>query len=399
VVAEGIGRVVVRSGLREVSAWAVALLVYATPVVWYALREPASGHVVLFAVGALALVLLAGPAGRPGPVWDVAFGLAAGVLLVVLERAIGGAVTVRAVVLESLFSSRQGFFFWTPLAWAGLFGLVPLARSHAALARRAAVVAGVLMLASAFSTPWWSGHFGNGRLVGALPLLAPGLAAALEWVRRRARVAPAGLLAVAAGLVVAWNLLFMQQYRRELIPRDDTVAFPVVAENAARLVSEGVGSPVAWPANWLVAARHGIGVARFDRLYGLSLRDFPGAQRGTIDIGRMDTDAALLGDGWSVRHACEEEICRDVEGRAEVFVPLDEAARQELRIRAAGQGSLSVQLDGEPVGRPLILYATLREFTLPLGPAPLARGPHTLVLQVSPSGRATVDRLALRRTR
>jgi hypothetical protein len=191
----------------------------------------------------------------------------------------------------------------------------------------------------------------------------------------------------------------MQQYRRELIPRDDTVAFPVVAENAARLVSERVGSPVAWPANWLVATRHDLDVARFDRVYGLSLLDFPGAPRGTIDIGRMDTDAALLGDGWSVRHACEDEICRDVEGRAEVFIPLDEAARQELRIRAAGRGSLLVQLDGEPVGRPLILYATLREFTLPLGPAPLARGPHTLVLQVSPSGRATVERLALRRTR
>jgi hypothetical protein len=51
------------------------------------------------------------------------------------------------------------------------------------------------------------------------------------------------------------------------------------------------------------------------------------------------------------------------------------------------------------VGRPIDLYETLREAVVPLGTATLARGPHTLVLLVSSSGRATVDRLGFGRAR
>jgi hypothetical protein len=409
--AEVLGRTLDRLGLGWVAAWALALTVYATPVIWYALEEPASGHVVLFAAGAGALALLARDPDGPSRRRDLVIGLAAGLVLATLEQAIdfaGQAATgrppalalrpSRPFLLESLFSSRQGLFFWTPLAWVGVAGLLSLQKRHAGLTLRIATALLVLVLASGLSSPWWSGHFGNGRLVAVLALLAPGLAAALEALRRRARRAPVGVLAAAAALVVVWNLLFMQQYRRELIPRDDTVAFPVVAENAARLVSESVGSPVAWPANWLVAARHDLEVARFDRLVGLTLFTLPGNLRGVIDVGRMDTDLALLGEGWSVRHPCEDEVCRDVDGRARVFVPLDESARLELRIRAAGQGVLTVALDGATVGRP-VLSPTLQLYVVRLGEAPLGRGMHAVVLQVSPEGRASVDRLIFRRTR
>jgi hypothetical protein len=409
--AEVLGRTLHRLALGWVAAWALALTVYATAVVWYALKEPASGHAVLFAAGAVALALLARDPDGPVRRRDLAIGLAAGLALAFVEQAIDLAGPSaagrppalalrpdRPFLLESLFSSRQGFFFWTPLAWVGVAGLPSLQRRHARLTLRVATALLVLVLASAFSAPWWSGLFGNGRLVAGLALLAPGLAAALEALRRRARRAPVGVLAAGAAFVVVWNLLFMQQYRRELIPRDDTVAFPVVAENAARLVSESVGSPVAWPANWLVAARHDLEVARFDRLVGLTLFTLPGNLRGIIDVGRMDTDMALLGEGWSVRHPCEDEVCRDVDGRARVFVPLDQSARLELRLRARGQGVLDVAFDGATVGRP-VLSPALQLFVFRLGEAPLRGGMHVVALRVSPAGRASVDRLVFRRTR
>ena len=40
-------------------------------------------------------------------------------------------------------------------------------------------------------------------------------------------------------------------------------------ENAAATVSATVGSPTAWPANWIFAARHGVAAARYDLLAGV----------------------------------------------------------------------------------------------------------------------------------
>jgi hypothetical protein len=81
-----------------------------------------------------------------------------------------------------------------------------------------------------------------------------------------------GLLARRAGaagrarrpLLTLWNGLFMEQYRRNLIPRDDVVSFARVAENTAGLVTDLVGTPLAWPANWIFAARHEAPLASHD---------------------------------------------------------------------------------------------------------------------------------------
>jgi hypothetical protein len=191
-------------------------------------------------------------------------------------------------------------------------------------------------------------------------------------------------------LAVLSNLLLMEQYRIGMVPRDDTVSFPQVAESSARLLSDTVGTPVAWPANWIFARRQGVPVGRTDLLAGADLRG------GVIDVGTLDQDAAWLFEGWSVRRPCAPEICREVESRARVLVPLGAPEALDLTVRAAGEGELTVQLNGVPIARQG-LDPALRERPVRV-PAPRFRAPlNEIVLVVSPGGRALVDRIGFSR--
>jgi hypothetical protein len=258
------------------------------------------------------------------------------------------------------------------------------------MARTALVALGVLALASAILRPWWAGGVGNARVLPALPLLALGLAILADGARAMARDRPLRVLAGAGALLVAWNLLFMAQYRAEMIPRDDTVSFPAVAENAALLLASAAGAPNAWPANWLFAARTGLPAARYDRLGG---RDLLAAVPVVIDIGDLDSDAALLAEGWSVRHPCAGAVCREVEGRARILLPVVDPRDVELRVRALGTGTLRVRLEGATATA--ALHSTFEDVVLPLGRESFRAGANAVVLEVSPGGQALVDGLAL----
>src|SRR6185369_3711987 len=170
------------------------------------------------------------------------------------------------------------------------------------------------------------------RFLPALSLFALGLATVLDLVQRVARRRPLRLAALAGGGLVAWNLLFMAQYRAEIIPRDDTVSFPAVAENSARLLSGMTGAPTAWPANWIFAARQGLPAARYDLLAGQDvLADGP----APIDVGDLGSEA-WLGEGWSVRHPCGASVCREVEGRARLFLPVVDVRPAAVSVHAQG---------------------------------------------------------------
>ena len=96
---------------------------------------------------------------------------------------------------------------------------------------------------------------------------APSTGSAASRSVARSSPSPSGI----AALVACGTSLLMAQYRDGRIPRDDTVAFPRVARNAAATVSAAAGSPTAWPANWIFAARHGVSAARYDLLGGVDL--------------------------------------------------------------------------------------------------------------------------------
>jgi len=387
-----------RAAAPPVSIAATVLTLYGTALLWHLLVEPGP-FVAAFVLGVI-VVRTWGPRAGTSAAQVVTRGASLGttlILLAVAAEAITGSRPAVATsippVLAALFSSRHGVLFWTPALTIGVAGLVLRALRGRRDAAGALIALGVIAVADASLRPWWAGGFANARVLPALPLLALGLAEALEAVRVTARRHPMRLATTAGVALVAWNLLFMAQYRAETIPRDDTVSFPAVAENSARLVSALAGAPASWPASWLFAAHHRLPVARYDMLSG---QDALGPGEARFALGDPDTEEALLAEGWSVRHRCGASICREIEGgRARFLLPVMDPRRAELRIRAQGAGTLTLRLEGREIAR-----GTLRdEFSDLVGVAPAAslhRGPNDVALEVSPGGRAAVESLTVK---
>jgi hypothetical protein len=294
-------------------------------------------------------------------------------------------------LLQTLFSSRHGLLFWTPVLWAGFLGCGLLFRRDRRLALALAVPLVLMTWVNACSGDWWAGgSFSNRRFDSALPMLALGLALALRALaaaaaRRPGIVLLAGLLALST-----WNLLFMQQYRENRIPRDDTVAFPRVVANNADILSSLVGSPPAWPANWLFALEHGLPAQKYDLMVGKYLFYRQNNLGGVIDLGDDRSDPALLGEGFSPRLRCEGAVCREVLGRARVFAPLDVPETLDVTVRASGSGSLGVAVNGQDVAE-LPLLPALTDLRFRVAAPLLRRELNELCLRVSPGGAVALD--------
>jgi hypothetical protein len=107
-------------------------------------------------------------------------------------------------------------------------------------------------------------------------------------------------------------------------------------------------------------------------------------------VGRLESEAAFLGTGWSVRHPCGTATCREVEGRAVVYLPLVDLRPADVRVHAQGSGLLRVTLNGH-----LLAEATLAPAFAEVAASARARdlrpGTNVLVLELAPGGQALVD--------
>jgi len=379
----------------------------------------------------LAAVLQRSRVPRPRRVvWIVAAAVAAGVLA---ARGAGP-----EAVLDGLFSSWSGLLFWSPVLWLGLvgclrerparrrgrdaqdehrrihFGGAPRRRAatptneprriHFGGAEDPAAALGpaLLVAAAVGAVTLDVGPYRGVRFAPVLPLLALGLARALDGIRSLALHRPLVPVATGIAALAAWNALLMAQYLDGRIPRDDTVSFPRIARNAAATVSAAVGSPTAWPANWIFAARHHVSAARYDLLGGVDLFGplAPGSALGrgplgldgVIDVGHLRTDEALLQSGWSVRHPCGVEVCRAVLGTAELVAPIREPRDVDVMLTAAGAGTLTMAVNGVPV-LSAALAADVKTHFVRLPRARLRRGLNAIVFTIPPGGRALVDRI------
>jgi hypothetical protein len=382
------------AGLASVSVATSLLVLYGTGLVWHELVAPGA-TALAFVAGVLVTVAWSRRPGRrrgEAIARGGALGLVLGAFALLADVASGASLSLAIPsVLDSLFASRHGVLFWTPVLTLALVGLaLRAARGHRdALGALGALA--LLALVNASLRPWWSGGFANARLLPALPLLALGLATLLEVLRTSAERRPLRVAAGVGALLVAWNLLFMAQYRVELIPRDDTVSFPAVAENSARLLAETTGAPTAWPANWLFAAHRDLPVARYDLLGGQDvLADGP----TRLDVGDLESEAAWLGEGWSVRHPCGASVCREVEGRAVVFLPLVDPRPATVLVHAQGSGTLRLVLNGRKIAQGP-LSSAFAEVGATADRGWLERGPNALVLEIDPGGQALVDALRI----
>jgi hypothetical protein len=91
-------------------------------------------------------------------------------------------------LLHTLFSSRHGLLFWTPMLWAGFLGYVLLFRRDRRIALALAVPLALMTWVNAWSGDWWAGgSFSNRRFDSALPLLALGVALVLRALAAAAR--------------------------------------------------------------------------------------------------------------------------------------------------------------------------------------------------------------------
>ena len=381
---------------RGIALATLVALVLGT-VVYGLARGPSWEGAAAFAVAAALVRLVWGRAdpdnGRGTRVrrilWIVAVAVAVGVL-----AARGGGPDA---VLDGLFSSWSGLLFWSPVLWLGLAGCL-----RERPAGPATTLGPVLLVAAAVGAVTLDpGPYRGARFAPVLPLLAIGLARAFDGIRSLALHRP--LVPVAAGIaaLAAWNALLMAQYRDGRIPRDDTVSFPRIARNAAAAVSGAVGSPTAWPANWIFAARHDVRAARYDLLGGVDLfaplrgRRGPTDLDGVIDVGHLPTDEALLQGGWSVRHPCGVEVCRAVEGTAELVAPIREPRDVDVMLSAAGVGTLTMAVNGVSV-LAVPLAGDVQSHFVRLPRARFRRGLNAIVFTMPPGGRALVDRIVFR---
>jgi len=456
-----LGLLLLRRVLRDVAgraaaAWALLLLLYATFLWWYLVYEPVMSHAGSFFLAALAFRVWwdgrDGLSPRRAAALGFVIGIAAsvrwqgGVLLLLpaaalvpeLRRKPRHAVFKGALVLglfllgalpqmlawkavfgsylladpphgsdflrlghpfllQTLFSSRHGLLFWTPVLWAGFLGPVLLFRRDRPTALAVGIPLAVMTYVNACSGDWWAGgSFSNRRFDSVLPLLGLGLALVLRALWAAAARRPGRVLAAGALVLSAWNLLFMQQYRENRIPRDDTVSFARVTENSVDIASALVGSPPAWPANWLFALGHGLAPQKYDLMVGKYLFYRQNNLDGVIDLGDDRADPALLGEGFSPRVPCEASVCREVQGRARLFAPLDVPETLDVTVRAAGSGSLGVAVNGQAVAE-LPLMPALSDLRFRVPAAGWSRELNEIALSVSSGGAAAVDLLRFER--
>ena len=360
----------------DTAFWITVLTAYGTA--FFTLLAHASDlrRALALLLGALAVSLAPrGAAWSRGRAAAFALLAAAGLL-------VGGALAgplARPDVARALFGSRHGLLFWTPLLWVGFAGHAMHARR---LGRRGAPVAALGLLPLLLAPLLPDGGRAD-RWDAALPAVALGIATAWEALSARLLARPSWLVGSAVAVVAVPNLLFMEQYR-DATRRDDTVRFADVSEGNARRLADAVGSPVAWPANWIWTASTGLPAARWDRLSAARLDPRRGVR---IDVGDLEQDATFLLSGWSVRHACGDAVCREVEGRAELAVPL-ESAPARFVVRAQGPGGLRATLNGRDLGM-VAFGPELEERTLDL-PEPPGAHAH-IALESTPDARVQVD--------
>lgn len=310
---------------RPVALLAIALLSGATPLL-NAVVRPSLSTVALFSCLAAVAYFSTGHVARPAVRAMALIGAALAVPLVAPD----------AAARPTLFSPSNGFLALTPIVYVAVVGAIFRSTRH--VEDSAAILVALIL---------WP--LTQTSLVPALALMAPGLAAALAWARRRplAAVAPLVLLAI------AWNYWLMVQYTVGTIPKDAPVRFAdMVRQQADVHTRQPFVHMFAFPGNAVAAWREGVPLSRYDQLSGEPLR-----QRFEIQIDR-NADRFLL-DGWGPLGSSATGTFRVVDGGpAILLVPLrpgNEAI--DISIVGAARGdsagasvSTNVEVNGHLLG-------------------------------------------------
>ena len=180
---------------------------------------------------------------------------------------------------EVLFSSRNGMFVWTPLAYLATLSLTLAPRGKARRVAAGFLAAFFLQLwVNGSSFDWWGNWgFSARRMCNTTIILAAGFAFLVDRLRalhaRYPRVAPhlAFLLPIFPFLFMNVSIscnLATGRRKPAVSATDMAKAYADLTGSAIRAVHHTLGNPFAWPANWFWALRHRVPPGRYDQIVG-----------------------------------------------------------------------------------------------------------------------------------
>lgn len=275
------------------------------------------------------------------------------------------------MVMELLFSRRNGWFSTTPIAYAAVIGLFCLPRRSRVIA--AGLIATVVLQVYLNSTilDWWgSAAFGQRRLCNVTLPLVVGLAALMWRIGRfasRRRVPRFVLHAVpfiVLGPCVVTNLNHVGKLKAgkaansELDPACCTYV-PRPLRAPAELVADRLANPFSFPANAIFALRHDVPITRWDRIVGNypitpGLGDVRGdrlwALRGVWRAGSPNLRGYLIGP-WSAPFNIGRPFRLTLGRSATMLVPnlLPYGQRVSVWLAPAGTDHVRVRWNGDVV--------------------------------------------------
>jgi hypothetical protein len=268
---------------------------------------------------------------------------------------------------EPLFSTRNGLFVWTPLAYLGALGLLAAPRGARSGAAALALGFALQVYVNGCAWSWWfDWSYSARRFVDVTVILVAGVAFVVERLRalhrRWPRLAPhAAVILVLAPLVLC-NLQ-MSRWIATGKRRPGSVVQPatrIYGETATMTldgVVDRVGDPFSWPHNLVWAARHGVEPARYDvlvggELLGVDLRNYRVPGHHQEQVVRLDAGGvALYGAGGLtvVKAADGKRTTTWASDGARLLVPLfvTEDVHFVLRAAAPAPGVLTIAVNGD----------------------------------------------------
>jgi hypothetical protein len=251
-------------------------------------------------------------------------------------------------VVETLFSSRNGLFAMSPIMYVAALGLVAFAWRRPAAGVPLVIAVAAMTYFNASVQDWWgSAGYGGRRFDGVAALVVPGMAASIAGMCAFARRRPQIVVGALVALAVAWNVTYLAAVNRGVASAARATDFGEVSAYQAETIVDDVGHPFSYPASLWFALSNGVRPSAYDYLGSGFLGD-PKQPYGRINFD--ETDARLVGDGWSAVVHDGPRAFRAAAPRARVIVPLHIAAALDVQIHLraippSAPGALTVVLD------------------------------------------------------
>jgi hypothetical protein len=259
----------------------LALALEIVMLAWQRRRDGAKVIALLFARGAVVLAIAIVIFVPQLYVWNMYYGA-----WLTTPQGPGQMRYAHPMVLEFLFSSRNGWLSTHPIAYLGMIGLVVGGIAGPRLGKDVRLVCVAMLIAivvqiyiNAVTYEWWSAaSFGQRRMASVSLPIVIGLAVLLRAMHRKfgARLGVRWELAIAGvilGFFVAWNLnwVFRLTSGRTAGRNPGPMCCSDVPAPLSWIggpVYAVVGNPFAFPANAWFAIDHGVSLQRWDSAVG-----------------------------------------------------------------------------------------------------------------------------------